>query len=471
MRSSHKSISGDQFTPPRLVKALSAPVLLESASLSSHQGRYSIIMVDEAFRLEQLDEGVLLRHPSERRGAKSFLNHTNILDCLPSFYEQHDDLGDNELPIPAAGIGYLGFPYCRYCDTIEYSRSDHRGGDPIGIPDAIILFGHSYIIFDHYHDRLHVVALSYSEAEIDTEERVSDLITRIQDKYVHGPIPKDDPAPFQHLEKKSSSEEGYTEGVRALHSEFRNGNLYQCVLSRRITIESSLDPFVAYRRLRSSNPSPYMFFLDFGSFQLIGASPEMHAKVSNGEATIRPIAGTCRRGKTEAEDKTLTEALRAHPKERAEHLMLVDLARNDLGRICEPGSVTVTECMVPEYFSSVIHLTSNVVGTLNPDTKPADVIHATFPAGTLSGAPKIRAIETLPKHELFSRSFYGGIIGHFEARGNFDSCIAIRSALCKDGTWTVQVGGGIVMDSEPERELEETKEKSAAVLRALGLNP
>ncbi len=478
MQSFHRIISGDQHTPPRLAAMLKAPMLLESASLSMHQGRFSIIMVEEAFRLVQRDTQVMLhRRPSIHKmqnnskepPSPQLLDAPTLLDALPRFYEQHSELDTLGLPVPAGGIGYVGFPFCRFCDTIAYSDALHIDGDPIGIPDAIIMFGHIYIICDHYHDHLHVIGLNYEESSIDLVQSVNDLVTCIQTPAKFEHKLSEDPPPVRDVAEKSTSEQEYQTGVQNLHQDFKDGNLYQCVLSRRITVESSVSAFDAYRRLRSVNPSPYMFYLDFGDFQLIGASPEMHAKVVDQRATIRPIAGTCRRGKNAEEDAQLTKTLQENPKERAEHLMLVDLARNDLGRICEPGSIETTALMEPEYFSSVIHLTSNVVGKLKAGMTPADVIKASFPAGTLSGAPKIRAIETLPKHERFSRSFYGGIVGHFEANGNFDSCIVIRSALYKGGEWVVQVGGGIVMDSYPERELEETKEKSKAVLAALGI--
>jgi anthranilate synthase component 1 len=225
----------------------------------------------------------------------------------------------------------------------------------------------------------------------------------------------------------------------------------------------------AYRNLRSSNPSPYQIYFDFGDYQLLGASPEVHVKVSHGKAIIRPIAGTRRRGRNEKEDRALEKELLSDEKERAEHIMLVDLARNDLGRICRPGTINITEMMCIERYSKVMHIVSEVQGDLDEGVTAGDVIRATFPAGTVSGAPKIQAIKTISRMEKINRGFYAGLAGYFDADGSMDSCITIRSALKKDEFLYLQAGGGIVYDSDPVRELEETKEKMRAIALAAGI--
>jgi anthranilate synthase component 1 len=258
-------------------------------------------------------------------------------------------------------------------------------------------------------------------------------------------------------------------GVNAIKHEIEAGNLLQAVLSRRMVIETKLSALQAYRGLRSKNPSPYLFYLDFGSFRLFGSSPEVQVKAKGGVATLKPIAGTRKRGASEAEDKALEIELANDEKEKAEHLMLIDLARNDLGRICKSGTVKVTEYMGVERYSHVMHLVSQVEGEMVEGADCAALVRATFPAGTVSGAPKIRAIETIDGLEPHPRGFYAGLVGYFESGGGMDSCITIRSALEKDGKIVLQSGAGIVYDSRPEREYEETCEKLRALAAAVGV--
>jgi anthranilate synthase component 1 len=241
------------------------------------------------------------------------------------------------------------------------------------------------------------------------------------------------------------------------------------VLARRLTVRTGLPALDAYRSLRSFNPSPYLFYLDFDRFQLLGASPEVHVKVKKGKVTIRPLAGTRRRGASEAEEGRLEKELLTDEKERAEHLMLVDLARNDLGRVCSPGSVRVTESMAIEKYSHVMHLVSQVEGDLASGKAGIEAIRATFPAGTVSGAPKIRAIETLDALEPQRRGFYAGIVGYVEPGGGLDTCITIRSAVKLRDRLVLQAGAGVVYDSVPEREYEETEAKLRALTAAAGL--
>ena len=254
-----------------------------------------------------------------------------------------------------------------------------------------------------------------------------------------------------------------------MKEEIVKGNLLQGVLSRRVQVRTDMPAIEAYRSLRTLNPSPYMFYLDFEDFQLFGASPEVHVKARDGRATIRPLAGTRRRGASPQQDAALEKELLADEKERAEHLMLVDLARNDLGRVCAPGSVQVTELMEVERYSHVMHIVSNVEGRLAEGKTGIDALRATFPAGTVSGAPKIRAIEVIDALEPEMRGFYAGVVAHVESDGSLDSCITIRSGLKKGDLLTLQAGAGIVYDSVPEREFEETEAKLGALARAVGM--
>ncbi|GAB4365034.1 MAG: anthranilate synthase component I family protein [Spirochaetales bacterium] len=454
-----KIIPGERFTPVTLAKKLGAVALLESSSFVKGKERYSLLMVRKGFSLEQRDGVVYLVDGTKR--ARMSSGFRDILDACLYFAEQHHPPAQ-DFPFPSGGVGFLSYEFARYCDKIRFRDRP----DPLGLPEAFFLFGHVFVVFDHYTDLLYLIGLNYAEHRIDleralleTEETIRDLnFNYLQEPNVEHPA---------RIEEDPFDRTRFLEGVETLKDEIIEGNLLQAVLSRRLTISTTLPAFEGYRNLRRVNPSPYQFYLDFGEYQLFGASPEMHVKVKGGKAVIHPIAGTRRRGKTEKEDRALEAELREDPKERAEHLMLVDLARNDLGRICEPGSVRVMKFMEVERYSHVMHLVSEVEGAV--EQSPAEVIRATFPAGTVSGAPKIRAVETLDKLEPLPRSFYAGLVGYFEAGGGFDSCITIRSALKRGNRMVVQAGAGIVYDSTPEREYEETQEKLAALGVALGL--
>jgi anthranilate synthase component 1 len=269
------------------------------------------------------------------------------------------------------------------------------------------------------------------------------------------------------LPRPNMTREAFEDSVRRAKELIASGEAIQVVLSQRFCTDFTGDPFAAFRALRSINPSPYMFYLDFGDFTLFGASPEVMVKVQDGRATLRPIAGTRPRGKTPEEDAAFRTELLADEKERAEHLMLIDLARNDLGRIAQAGTVSIDRMMEVELYSHVMHIVSEVSARLGPGVDVFDVIRATFPAGTVSGAPKIRAMEIVDSLEPSKRGAYAGLVGYFSYRGGFDSCIAIRSAVAKEGKIYNQSGAGIVFDSVPEREYEETLVKLRATMRAV----
>jgi anthranilate synthase component 1 len=286
---------------------------------------------------------------------------------------------------------------------------------------------------------------------------------------LQGPVPH--PAPHGPAEvgpvESNIGHDRFCAAVEAVREYVYAGDAFQVVPSQRFSATVGLEPFAVYRGLRTVNPSPYMFFLDCGDVQLAGSSPEMLVKVTDGVVETRPIAGTRQRGADRAEDLALAEGLLADPKERAEHVMLVDLGRNDLGRVCAPGTVRVKELMVVEYYSHVMHIESSVVGQLDEGRRAVDALRATFPAGTLSGAPKVRAMEIIDELEPTKRGPYGGAVGYIGFDGNLDTCITIRTIVCHDGRCHVQAGAGVVADSDAESEFEETQRKAAGMFRAI----
>ncbi|MEI8095677.1 MAG: anthranilate synthase component I [Spirochaetales bacterium] len=457
-----KVISGERYTPYGLALKLGAKVILESSSYKKGRERYSLLMLREAFRVSQTGRDVWLEKGGKRFRIKSA--HRDILDVLLYFARQHSDPAQ-DFPFPAGGIGFLSFEFCRFCDTIALQSKE----DPLKLPDALFLFGHVFLIYDHYTDLIYLVGLNYKESSINLEDALADVEASIADGDWKSLDAAGASYPAHLLKADYDADATYKANVAAVKQEIVAGNLLQAVPSRRLLVHTKMPAIEAYRKLRSSNPSPYMFYLDFGGYQLFGASPEVHVKVKNGQAEIRPIAGTRRRGANEAEDRALEGELLADKKERAEHLMLVDLARNDLGRIAVPGSVKVTDSFFIERYSHVMHIVSRVEATLKSDKIGIDALRASFPAGTVSGAPKIRAIETIDKLEPVPRRFYAGVVGHLSPGGDVDTCIAIRCALKVGDTMVLQAGGGVVHDSNPERELEETYEKMRATARSLGL--
>ncbi len=478
------SLPCDRYTPFSLARKIGAKAILESASFARGKDRYSILMLEEAFHIVQDDEGVAFlidgrRLPFRAKNTTgetiapgSRVLHTpDILDALLYVAEQNDTSvirredgseSPNSIPVPASGLGYLSYEFCARCDTITMAAQT----DELHIPESDFIAGHIYVIFDHFTEKLHVFALNYNEHQIDLEAAVENLKKRLNDMdftYLQAP---EEPKPVRTITNLEQSEREYKEKVEAIKKEIIAGNLLQAVPSRRLQLECDNSALEIYRRLRAVNPSPYLFYLDFGDHQLIGSSPESLVRVRKGVASIRPIAGTRRRGKNDSEDEALKTELLNDPKEKAEHLMLVDLARNDLGRVCANGSVEVTRFMEVELFSHVMHIVSDVQGKVAPGFKPIQVLRAAFPAGTVSGAPKISAIQILSRLEKTKRRFYAGAVGYIQSNGDLDFCIAIRCALKQGKVWSLQSGGGIVYDSNSDREWDETNEKLGA-LRAV----
>ncbi len=455
-----KTISAERFTPVTLARKLDARVLLESASFMKGRERYSILLVREAFCVRETSAGVFL----VRDGTQTRLPDPehDILDVLRSFAAEHAGAAF-DFPFPAGGIGFLSYEYASRFDTVRLQERP----DVLGLPQAAFLFGHLFAVFDHYVDSVTLLGVNYDGYQIDLDAAIDVAMARINDMDFNFM------APSRHRGEAEVVDDGdpprYMAGVKEIREEIIAGNLLQGVLSRRLAVRTDLPALEAYRNLRHTNPSPYMFYLRYDGFELFGASPEVHVRCRQGRAILRPIAGTRRRGADRAEDAALAAELLSDEKELAEHLMLVDLGRNDLGRVCVPGSVEVTEFNVIEHYSHVMHIVSQVEGNLFPDRDGIDALRATFPAGTVSGAPKIRAMEVIDRLEAAPRSFYAGVVGYVEPDGSLDTCIAIRCGLKKDGVIVLQAGAGVVFDSSPERELEETDEKLRALVRALGV--
>lgn len=462
----YDKLPSDRYTPFSLAKKLKAIAILESASFSKGKERYSLIMLEEAFRIIEDEKDLVFIIDNERQNAKTKVNIDNpdILDVL-SYVASQNKKNNNNIPLPASGIGYLSYEFCLSCDTINFEKQN----DELKIPKAAFIVGHIYIIIDHFSEELHIFGLNYNEHKIDLKERIQDLKERIQDldfSYLQSPKTS---LPYKVITNIEESKTNFINNVNILKTHIVNGDILQAVPSRRLQIESKTSALEVYRKIRLSNPSPYLFYIDFEDFSLVGASPESLVRVRNKEAFIRPIAGTIKRGKNDAEDEKLKIELLNNEKEKAEHLMLVDLARNDLGRVCKTGSVKITRFMECEVFSHVIHLVSDVSGKLREDILSINVLRAAFPAGTVSGAPKIKAIELISKTEKTKRNFYAGGIGYIDIEGGIDFCIAIRCALKQGDTWTLQAGAGIVYDSVPQKEWEETNQKLGSMCDALDI--
>jgi anthranilate synthase component 1 len=367
----------------------------------------------------------------------------------------------------SALIGYMGY------DTVRLvERLPDDNPDVLGLPDGMFVRPTIMAVFDRLEDRITLFTPVWPEAGIDARAAYDDACTRLA--AVVAGFERPLPARREAAENGAGlpepdsniTQSGYHQTVERAKEYIRAGDIFQVVPSQRFKLPFALPPLALYRALRRLNPSPFLFLLDFGEFAVVGSSPEILVRLRGDTVTIRPIAGTRPRGKTPAEDRALAEELLADPKERAEHLMLLDLGRNDVGRVAKVGSVQVTEDFVIERYSHVMHIVSNVEGELDPNYDALSALVAGFPAGTVSGAPKVRAMEIIDELEPERRGIYAGAVGYFGANGDMDTCIALRTAVVKDGVMYVQAGGGVVADSDPEAEYQETRNKARALIRA-----
>jgi len=396
----------------------------------------------------------------------------DILDVLKAELGQYTPADVPGLPrFQGGAVGYLGYDVVRY-----FERLPETAVPVLPIPDALFLLADTLVVFDHARHRLIILANAHvgedvEAAYVDAVQRIA----RVSEKLLR-PLPA---IPQRRYGVKGGGENGritanmsqsrYEEIVAEAKDHIAAGDIFQVVLSQRFSRHTSADSFAIYRALRMLNPSPYMFFFNFPEFdmQVVGASPEMHVRLEDGVASVRPIAGTRWRGATPQEDSALADDLLADPKERAEHVMLVDLGRNDIGRVSEYGTVNVRDLMVVERYSHVMHMVSHVEGQIKPDMDAFDLMRATFPAGTVSGAPKVRAMEIIEELEGERRGLYAGAAGYFSYDGSMDTCIAIRTMLVQGDTVHVQAGAGIVADSDPVREYQECVNKAKALFVAV----
>ena len=390
------------------------------------------------------------------------------LKFLQEYQSKIEVKPNNELPSFTGGlVGYLGYDCIRY---IEPKLSKSNLPDPLGTPDALFMLSEEVAVFDNLNNKLHLIVLSDSESK-SAISKAQERLKHLSNKLLN-PLPKENSLEIIEPVEEEDFVSGFGEvefkkTVERIKEYIKAGDVMQVVCSQRMSVPFTSDPVELYRSIRHLNPSPYLYYLNLDEFHIVGSSPEILARLENNEVTVRPIAGTRRRGKDKKDDLRMEKDLTNDPKEIAEHLMLIDLGRNDIGKISEAGSVEVTEKFEVERYSHVMHMVSNVKGKLKKDLNYMDVVRATFPAGTLSGAPKIRAMELIEEFEPVKRGIYGGAVGYFSWNGNMDMAIAIRTAIIKDDILYIQAGGGFVADSDPELEWKEALNKGRAIFKAV----
>jgi anthranilate synthase component I len=441
--------------------------LFESAESNDHVGRYSFLGSDPRIYFEARGKHIIIEEDGQRCEFESAVDPLTELQRLMARFRAVDLPGLP--PFTGGAVGYLGYDAVRFFEPTVGNPPP----DQLGLPEMVFLITDTFLVFDHRFRRLKIFANAFVEGT--RVEQAYDLaaqkIRRIVDKLeqpTKTQLMNTAPIAVSPSPQSNTTREEFHEMVRKAKGHIEAGDIFQMVPSQRFEANFKGNPLTLYRALRFINPSPYMFCLRLGErFALVGSSPEVHVRLRGRSVEIRPIAGTRKRGATSAEDDDLAEELLADPKERAEHLMLVDLARNDVGRISEYGTVKVTEFMTVERYSHVMHIVSNVIGELDRSYTAYDVMRATFPAGTVSGAPKVRAMQLIYEFEKSKRGVYAGAVGYFGFDGQLDSCIALRSIVLKDGIAYVQAGGGVVADSVPELEFQESVNKAMATFRAI----
>ncbi len=475
----------------RKIRGQGESFLFESVEGGEHLGRYSFVGCNPRAVIKQMGdrvevvEGGKVVETFEVGGAGRPLPAATADNDRRAPYQVRDGLEVVERvmkryrPVTLPGlprftggaVGFIGYEFIHDVEPVV-PRPPH---DELGTPTMYFIVADQLLVFDRVAQTITVLvnaavdeAASPTEAYETAVDEIERLLSLLEQPSEHNPVslPGEVPSlPFTSNQAK----EKFLSNVAASKKYITAGDIIQVVGSQRFSVETRASPVDVYRAARSVNPSPYMFLLELDGFSLVGASPEIHVRCEDGKVEIRPIAGTRHRGQTPDEDAALEKELLADPKERAEHVMLVDLARNDIGRVCDFGSVQVKDLMIIERYSHVMHIVSSVEGTLSADKTNYDLMRATFPAGTVSGAPKIRAMQIISELEGTTRGPYAGCVGYFSFNGNLDTCITIRTALLKDGKAYVQAGGGWVNDSEPESEFQETVNKSKAMLKAVAL--
>ena len=468
----HASLIADLETPVsamlKLADGRPNSFLLESVEGGSIRGRYSFIGLkpDLIWRCHG-DKAEVNRKACDDADAFEPCDG-GAMDSLRAILDDSAiDLPEGMPPMSAGLVGYMSYDMVRLMEMLPDENPKF-----IEVPDGLFMRPTVIAVFDTIEDLVTVITPVRPEAGVDAatayhkaQERLADIVADFERSLPYRRETSVEsaelPAPQSNMTK-----DAFHAMVEKAREYILAGDIFQAVLSQRFEVPFSLPPFALYRSLRRLNPSPFLFYLDFGGFSIVGSSPEILVRLRDGKVTIRPIAGTRPRGKDAAEDKALAENLLSDPKELAEHLMLLDLGRNDVGRVAKIGTVQVTEQMAVEYYSHVMHIVSNVEGEISPDYDALQALAAGFPAGTVSGAPKVRAMEIIDELEPDRRGIYAGCIGYFGANGDMDTCIALRTAVVKDGKMYVQAGGGIVYDSNPESEFQESCDKARALLRA-----
>lgn len=448
----YREIKADLETPVSAflkVARGSYSFLLESVERGEQLGRYSFIGTEPSLIL--------------RSGESSTIDPLLLVEREFSRFKPIKIAG---LPRFHGGmVGYLGYEVSRYFEKLPCAARD-----ALELPESILMLADTILAFDHVTHKIKIISHIHLNGDIEVQYNQAVLkIKRLVDRLRQPLYPDDSPEnPSTPVEISSNmSKEDFETIVSRAKEYIYAGDVIQVVISQRLAQATNASPFSIYRSLRCVNPSPYMYYLQLGDFHIIGASPELLVRVEDGMVSTHPIAGTRPRGKNTAEDLSMEKELRADEKERAEHIMLVDLGRNDIGRVSVPGTVEVTQLMDVERYSHVMHLVSHVQGRLREDVSSFDALRACFPAGTVSGAPKIRAMEIIAELETDKRGPYAGAVGYFDFSGNLDTAITIRTIVIKDGIAYIQAGGGIVADSIPEREYEESLSKARALLTAI----
>lgn len=493
-----REISADLETPISVYMKLRGETpsfLLESVEGGERIARYSFIGVQPKAQYILRDNNIEIKDNYETRTMHHDGDPTHFLQeemsrfNSPALAPGASVKSQTGVPRFIGGlVGFLGFESVRFFEPtlkpalsrVEVSKMTHHATrntqhaprntqhTPRHIPDGIFLLADTVIAFDHARRSLSLIA-NVLDGDVESAHRKLDEI----ESRIHAPLPPSQPREIGSSQTRSNMTQGrFEDMVRDAREHIAAGDIFQVVLSQRFTRESSVEPFDVYRAVRRLNPSPYMFFFDFGMVDdeplfLVGSSPEMFVRLEGRTASLRPIAGTRPRGADSNADAALAQELLADPKERAEHVMLVDLGRNDLGRVCEYGTVKVSDFFTIEKYSHVMHIVSHVEGKLKPELTAFDLVRASFPAGTVSGAPKVRALEIISELEPDARGAYAGMVGYFGFDGNMDTCLALRTMVARGSVFSVQAGAGIVADSNPTTEFQETVNKASAMLKAI----
>lgn len=469
-----REVLADMDTPLSAYKKLADEpysYLFESVHGGEKWGRYSIIGLGSSTILRVTDHQLTIEDDGK------LIKEETVEDPLQAVEDYHQQFRVPEIsgmPRFSGGmVGYFGYDCVRYIETRLNAGKQRICDklDPLKCPDILLMLSEQLVVFDNLNGKLHIIVHAdpkQTDAYATAQQQLDTLAKKLTIAFADSP----NGHTRQVHEKDFVSgftQEKFQQGVKRIKNYIVEGDAMQVVLSQRLSIPFNAPPIDLYRALRCLNPSPYMFYLNLKDFHIVGSSPEILVRLEDDEVTVRPIAGTRPRGATKAEDIDLEQELLADPKELAEHLMLIDLGRNDAGRVSEMGTVKVTDKMIVERYSHVMHIVSNVVGKLKQGHSAIDVFRATFPAGTVSGAPKIRAMEIIDELEPVKRGIYAGAVGYLSWNGNMDTAIAIRTAVIKDDTLHIQAGAGIVADSVPENEWNETMNKGRAIFRAVAM--